>query len=903
MPLIRPVVLVYQEFATVTVTAPEPSLSCLVVGPAYYIQDYLDVNNTGLPTDKANIQLSTNYGVLEATPASAATPVGDGVIVVADAPNDIAGALLDASSVSIYFDQARAIIDSRVIHGNAAVTLNSEVVDFPAVVAVAASKDFTTVGTGNFDSIITSKTTGSAGDLISVSLASTGSSGATYNATTKILALTINTGVTTPAALKILVDAIGGITVNIANGTLSAVPLTSGDVFSATFLAGGIDGVAATAFTTAADLVLPGDRLIITDGSGNSLVRTVASVVTDTEIQLTADITTDGGFVATGSNYIWRIERKLLDQLVDPSFYDITGNTISINGGVTVAANGAPKVVSYALVYVAYRSLRQDLQELDTVASVDDITAKIGRIDARNPLSVGVFVALSNTTTTIQFYGVPSNDLVGHESCRDTISGRDDVYAICPLSTDTTGVLAMWNTDCVGLALPDETKGRPQRFRVVIGSGTLVLNTVLQDDSVTGTTTTLVGSAPAGTHTWTFPAQVMLTDGVLPGYTLVVTADSNGVSRNGTYTVAHVNSNTSVEVDEVIPAAATANLTLSIFDLNDNPVVTAASIIAAVSAPLDDLFLIVRDPNATFVQEGVKPGDIVEFPQDPNASTADYSANTWKYTVNTVLSDNRLQIQNLGNDTSTVANELPHTGERTGTPPISLVTQGSMHYRVSRNLSKDDQITALVQVAQSFASRRTILVWPDTVLVSGVTGKQPGYYLSCAVGGMTAGLPSHQGFTFLGIAAISQIYNANTYFTDLQLTDLMQGGWYVFNQANPAALPFTIHQLTTDPSTLESGEYSIVKNFDYVSLFFVDILQSFLGIYNVTTEAITFLRSALNTGIDTLKLQTLAKIGSPIISGSITALAVSPTQADRIVISLAIALPYPLNTIELHLVA
>ena len=37
---------------------------------------------------------------------------------------------------------------------------------------------------------------------------------------------------------------------------------------------------------------------------------------------------------------------------------------------------------------------------------------------------------------------------------------------------------------------------------------------------------------------------------------------------------------------------------------------------------------------------------------------------------------------------------------------------------------------------------------------------------------------------------------------------------------------------------------AVVKNFDYVSLFFVDILEAFLGQYNINTETLVLLRGA-----------------------------------------------------------
>jgi len=124
----------------------------------------------------------------------------------------------------------------------------------------------------------------------------------------------------------------------------------------------------------------------------------------------------------------------------------------------------------------------------------------------------------------------------------------------------------------------------------------------------------------------------------------------------------------------------------------------------------------------------------------------------------------------------------------------------------------------------------------------------------------------------------------------------------VFKQNTPTSLPYSIHQLTTDPSTLESGEYSIVKNFDFVSLFFLDILEPFLGIWNINEDTLGFIRQAVNTGIENLKLRRVARIGAPINNATITSLEVSTASADRVEIFVEVDLPKPLNVIGLHLV-
>lgn len=785
---IRPVVLVYQDIATPTVTPTTPDLNCLVVGPAYHIQDYFQPGSTSTYADKEDILISAAYGVLEGDP-SVALPTGSAVITVAEPPSNATGALLDADSVQVYFDEARVVINS-------------------------ASNGVTTASSNTFTS-----------------------AGATW--------ATAGTG-----------------------------------------------------------KVLPGDRVTIKDGTTNVISRTVLEVVSDTSLTFTADVPSSG-FVA-GSGQTFRITRQLNDQAIDASKFAVSGNAITVDGGVqlTVTGQGA-KPVEYAKVYIEYRSLRQDLTELDTVESVLEIESKLGRLDARNPLASGAYVALQNTTSVVQFVGVLSNDLTGHTQVRDSLSSRPDVYAIVPLTADTS-VLSMWNLDCVGLALPDESEGRPQRFRVVIGSGELPVTKEIVPASSTGESVVKASTAPATiTRIALTGTASLITAGVIPGDKLTVTVTSAaGTVALGTYTVASVASASILEVDtgDAFASAGTCNITAQIFQADGvTSRLGSAALTGVVTSAGDDLYLMLKDPSGTFIASGVAAGDLIQIPADPN-TTITSSSTLVSYVVASVISDQRLLIANNGQDESTVANELPHGVKRTGGAAVTLA---SINYQIVRTLSKSQQVTNLVATAQSFKSKRTVLVWPDTCNVAGITGgtSQPGYYLACAVGGMTAGLPSQQGFTNLGIAGVSRIYNSNTYFSDSQLTDLSNGGWYVFAQQTPTSLPYTIHQLTTDPTSLESGEYSVVKNFDFVSMFFVDILEQYLGQYNVTSQTLTLIQAALTTGGELLRLRSVAKIGAPLTSFSITQLAVSPNSGDRILCYLAIGLPKPLNVIELHLVA
>jgi hypothetical protein len=121
----------------------------------------------------------------------------------------------------------------------------------------------------------------------------------------------------------------------------------------------------------------------------------------------------------------------------------------------------------------------------------------------------------------------------------------------------------------------------------------------------------------------------------------------------------------------------------------------------------------------------------------------------------------------------------------------------------------------------------------------------------------------------------------------------------VFIQDTPTSLPFTVHQLTTDPTTLETGEYSLVKNFDFVAQTFKNSLDSFIGRYNVIDETLDLLRDTLRVTGDVLVRARLPRIGAPLRDFNVVSVEESPTSGDTALAVISIDLPKPLNRIEL----
>jgi hypothetical protein len=299
-----------------------------------------------------------------------------------------------------------------------------------------------------------------------------------------------------------------------------------------------------------------------------------------------------------------------------------------------------------------------------------------------------------------------------------------------------------------------------------------------------------------------------------------------------------------------------------------------------------------RDNTASFTTT-VSANELIEIPYPADTDPTEWDTATTAWPINAVVSDEVLDasLDNL--------EELA--------PKVFIEGfDADMPYRIAITLDKDSQVEELNTITSSLASHRCVMMWPNEVTVSdleneytGVSSHQTGQYLACAVGGMVAGLPSHQGFTFIGIGGISQIYNSNFYFSDEQLTDLRDGGWYVHVQDSETSLPYTIHEVTTDVSSYEFGELMNIKNFDYIAMYMKEILEGFLGVYNIVPETLSAISGSLTAGAEYLKLRKFPKIGAPLLSAELSL--IQQTEVDQVDVYMEVDMPKVLNKIGLYL--
>jgi hypothetical protein len=723
--------------------------------------------------------------------------------------------------------------------------------------------------------------------------------------------MTGNGSILDSASVKIYLD---DVQVEIATGIAGSFPLNFASTSTSVQNSESTFEDAAVNFVTLG--VLAGDRLVITDtGNATTIARTVKSAPTTANVDRlilsqnwVATTTTDlpdilgaaGGTVADTA-LDWRIERRLDDQVVATADVTVTGQQVEIDGGVTLEADIGGVLtafpVNYGVPYQQYRALRQDLAVVTDVTNTGDIAGLLGLVDERNPLAAAAQVALSNTASPIKVFGVRNDNLngatdvnTGHLEATSAIESREDIYAVCPLSADSS-VIATWRAHVVQMSVPERSN-----FRIAIGSADLptTANVVLQSAC-----DVQVGDTADPITVFIDPLEDFVAGLVAPGDILTVSASGTpGNIAIASYEVLRVLGTTFLEIDAT-PASGTnasavgaaegtsANVTYTISGTG-----TAAGV--GVTCESRRRFSIIRDNTANFLVDGVLPGDILQTDQ---AGTP-FTGSQLEFVVASVLNANDIKI-NLVSANS----PLPNT--TSGADPLT----GAV-YRVQRNLSATGQVDALNAVTQGLLDRRMTMVWPDTVYPAGLqnasTGTstgQPGYYLGCALLGQISGYSPHQNFTRLGVAGISTINNSNDLFSVDQIDALSNGGWYVFLQDVPASVPYSVHALTTDTGALETGELMIIKNFDFVSLFYKNLLKQFLQGYNVLPEVLDLISSAFDAGTGQLKSRKELKIGIPLISARIESIYIKEGSADTVELLASVELPRPLNRIGLFLSA
>lgn len=319
-------------------------------------------------------------------------------------------------------------------------------------------------------------------------------------------------------------------------------------------------------------------------------------------------------------------------------------------------------------------------------------------------------------------------------------------------------------------------------------------------------------------------------------------------------------------LEALITAALTSDLDVALATIADDPD-TSGSQYTIVT---------IDGTNTGFLEAGVQSGDLLYT----NFSIDSVGAPIYdQFVVDEVINETSLRLL---------------------TGPDAAVTV-AQKFEVHHPRSKTELVTQLGEQAGTYGNRRVCAVWPDTIGSAGRT--YAGFHVCAALAGLAGGVVPHQHLTNIQISGFDDLTRTTKLFNASQLDDLAAYGVWIVTQDVDGNI-ISRDALTSDMSSLQAKTEMVVRNVDSISFVMRGRLVGYIGRSNVVPSALDQIRIDLVSAIEFLRSNGYtARLGSQLIDADIIELRQHLTQRDRVVIAIALNIPFPMNVIELHLIA
>lgn len=209
-----------------------------------------------------------------------------------------------------------------------------------------------------------------------------------------------------------------------------------------------------------------------------------------------------------------------------------------------------------------------------------------------------------------------------------------------------------------------------------------------------------------------------------------------------------------------------------------------------------------------------------------------------------------------------------------------------------------EEAIAYAAIPQGYQNRRMVFVTPDQAkaTIDGLEQIIDGFYLCAALAGASAAKLPASPMTEVGIRGFTGLKGATDRYGEIQYRIMDGGGlWNLYQEA--AGQPVkTRHQLTSDVSTIEKREFSILTALDFTAKFYRGGLRNFIGRFNITTN----LLAAASTTCE--GLNSFLTVQQVLASIKVERLVQNPDQKDSLLLDLAIGVFYPCNEIKVTLI-
>jgi len=250
------------------------------------------------------------------------------------------------------------------------------------------------------------------------------------------------------------------------------------------------------------DEILPGDKIVIETGADAGIYEadTVVYGVPNT----TVTFITGDDITAATTEPIHTF--RPLTAAVDVA-YSIDENRTDRNG----------------TILLSYDADRTDLSGVLTqIQDTDDLNNTLGASVPENPLAFGAFWALQNTGTTVFVIGINSDTVAEHASALD-ILGNEEVYALAPLTQDST-VHQLYAAHVTAFSAVDA-----KRERIVFLNRELFVQETKIDEA-DGTSAVATNATPPANDSFVDSGADFTTDGIIAGDEITWTYTPDGGS-------------------------------------------------------------------------------------------------------------------------------------------------------------------------------------------------------------------------------------------------------------------------------------------------------------------------------------------------------------------------------------
>ena len=211
-------------------------------------------------------------------------------------------------------------------------------------------------------------------------------------------------------------------------------------------------------------------------------------------------------------------------------------------------------------------------------------------------------------------------------------------------------------------------------------------------------------------------------------------------------------------------------------------------------------------------------------------------------------------------------------------------------------LNKTAYAETIRDSAQQYLNRRQIRLYPETVLstaVGGINQRIPSYYFAAALAGIVANIASQEPLTRVPMVGFNDV--AGPALDRVHLNTISAGN-AVIEPESEGTNPSLRIQSTTDPSTIESREWSITRAVDAFSKTMRNQLKSRIGRFNITQAYIDELTMLVDS------LCSSAVDQGQFRGAEVVKLEQDVSQPDSIIVEIQLEVLFPANYINVTLV-